>query len=479
MLGQTILSWFRRNADPQEQVGDFSTLSDIHDRSEPRRAPKAAHATAAADPPDRDPLAGLIDADVELLSESGSLQVFSIKFRTPAQSAFDYLTLDEALKEGGFKISEVDQGGSVPTIKVSNPSDQMALLVTGEMLVGCKQDRMLNKSIMVAAKSEVFVPVSCVEAGRWNDSSRGFSSSSRSSHATLRKMVVKRVSDSYRRRGNAASDQSEVWSEIRLKMARMGSDSATGALNDVYEDFNKPLSKTLDELEQPRDCHGVVFAVNGTIEGADLFDRPETLTKVWPKLARAYAIDALEASEDEPERVTSEAVTSWLRSAVGAKTDWFHSPGLGKDGRIEGEGLHGSALVVEEGFVHIDMFSSQMSSRRARDPLAHSVELDEEATAEAHTWFAENRPRMEQEQAEANRRRIQELTETHRALNDRCVQLNEEIELSGIACPHCGDHSKNIRFVDNRPAGTSYFVCHCGRSFDPPTLEDSEPVSRE
>jgi hypothetical protein len=37
----------------------------------------------------------------------------------------------------------------------------------GEQLVGAKQNRILNMTVLVAAETEVTIPVSCVERGRW------------------------------------------------------------------------------------------------------------------------------------------------------------------------------------------------------------------------------------------------------------------------------------------------------------------------
>jgi len=38
----------------------------------------------------------------------------------------------------------------------------------GEELVGGKQDRIVNSSFLIAGKTEVVIPVSCVEQGCWS-----------------------------------------------------------------------------------------------------------------------------------------------------------------------------------------------------------------------------------------------------------------------------------------------------------------------
>ena len=81
--------------------------------------------------------------------------------RSPAA---EYVTLDDALPLG-LRIDEVSESGSVPQLAVANPTDANVLLYDGEELVGAKQNRILNVTVLVAAKSTTPIPVSCVEEG--------------------------------------------------------------------------------------------------------------------------------------------------------------------------------------------------------------------------------------------------------------------------------------------------------------------------
>jgi hypothetical protein len=101
----------------------------------------------------------------------------------------------------------------------------------------------------------------------------------------------------------------------------------------------------------------VIFAVGGQIEGADLFDQPATLAKLWTKLVRGYALDAMELGESEVTPLTTEDVSRWLQAAAGAKSESYPSPGIGRDVRLEATALSGSALVVDEQAVHLELFA--------------------------------------------------------------------------------------------------------------------------
>ena len=147
----------------------------------------------------------------------------------------DYLTLEEALGEGVVLITEVSEGGHVPDLKVVNRSPKAVLIVAGEELVGAKQNRIVNVTILVAGSSEMVIPVSCVEHGRWAYSSREFDSGKKMMHASLRREHYRAVAESQESGGDARSDQGMIWDELAAKSARMGVRSRTGAMADLFE----------------------------------------------------------------------------------------------------------------------------------------------------------------------------------------------------------------------------------------------------
>jgi hypothetical protein len=69
-----------------------------------------------------------------------------------------------------------------------------------------------------------------------------------------------------------------------------------------------------------------------------------------------------------------------------------------------------------------------------------------------------------------------QLMRTH---NDRCDELERSLRTTGLTCPGCGQHSKDIRFIDKSPDAKSYFICRaCGRSFRPEDLALSDHEDR-
>ena len=82
-------------------------------------------------------------------------------------STLDYLGLTAALERKVLKATKIHEGGSVPELRVKNTAKRPILLVDGEEWRS-QTNRTLNSSILVPAKSEILIPVSCTEQGRWN-----------------------------------------------------------------------------------------------------------------------------------------------------------------------------------------------------------------------------------------------------------------------------------------------------------------------
>jgi hypothetical protein len=116
---------------------------------------------------------------------------------TEPHNGIPYVLSDEAIAAGTVTVTEVSEGGSVPNLLVDNQADILVLFLEGEEWRGAKQNRVLNTSVLVAAKSRTPIPVSCVEQGRWGYHSRHFASGSHSS-SKLRHVLKKSVTRSAR-----------------------------------------------------------------------------------------------------------------------------------------------------------------------------------------------------------------------------------------------------------------------------------------
>src|SRR5437764_8627775 len=108
------------------------------------------------------------------------------------QPVASYVTLEEAIPLG-FHVGEIDEAGSVPELLARNPLDKNVLLYDGEELLGAKQNRILNVTVLVPAASEKEIPVSCVEEGRWSRRSEFFAAAPHTAYPELRRRKAERL----------------------------------------------------------------------------------------------------------------------------------------------------------------------------------------------------------------------------------------------------------------------------------------------
>jgi ARG/rhodanese/phosphatase superfamily protein len=268
-----------------------------------------------------------------------------------------YKVLEEAISDETGSVSEISEAGAVPTLLFENKAPTPVLLIDGDTLMGAKQNRTLNLSLLIAAGARTEIPVSCVEAGRWSRTSRHFSPSSDHMYASGRSRMMHDVHRSIDAGHGPRADQHEVWGDIDRKMGRMGVTSPTRTMTDIYEQRGRSLDAMVGQLTAAPDQVGAIFVVRDRIAGLELFDHPETLALKLPKLVRSYGLDAIdESAAFEPSSIsTSEA---FLQGIARAQRSEDPAVGLGAHIRLQGAGLIGSGLVMDGRLIRLSAFPS-------------------------------------------------------------------------------------------------------------------------
>jgi hypothetical protein len=279
-----------------------------------------------------------------------ALSVFPL-FAEPTGD-IDYRLSGEALADQSVLVEEVSEGGSVPNLLVENKGDVRVLFLEGEELVGAKQNRILNTSVLIAAHTKIKIPVSCVEQGRWGYKSRYFGSSGSHSPSKLRRTLKASVSQAVRENRGHTSDQGAVWQEVASLHASHGVASGTAAMSDAFDTHQDRIASFKEKLKYVEGAVGVAAAIGGKVVAVDLFDKPSTCQKVWDRLLSGVVFDALEAGTTD-----QSASVADVEQLVGAAGDlpWQQATavGEGEEYRAESQqGDHASALTFEGAVVH-------------------------------------------------------------------------------------------------------------------------------
>jgi hypothetical protein len=279
------------------------------------------------------------------------------------------LTLEEGLAKGFVEVHETD---TVSQLIIENKGNDEVFVHAGDIVKGGKQDRVVTASFVLAAKSKPMeVPVYCVEAGRWaprgQEDSRKFSAAAEmlpTKEAKLAMMASPQATGAPRR-GQAEFDptfepqqraepprntriierepgqrevggQSEVWrnvAEIQKKLSlrlkkTVNSDVSQSSLQLALE--HKDLAAQQERFvkalqgagEVEDDIVGYAIAVNGKIASADVYASNALFRKLWPRLLKAAATEAISAEEVKDAKVPSPAdVAAFLLQPADVKTE--------------------------------------------------------------------------------------------------------------------------------------------------------------
>ena len=209
------------------------------------------------------------------------------------------LTLQEALDRKLFVVYETSD---VNELQVENLSKEFDVFIqSGDIVKGGKQDRVLAVSIIIPARSgRVSIQAFCVESGRWTK--RGEEDSGKFTSSNDR-IVTKEL----KMAANGARSQSEVWNEVSKAQAslsknvggKVNSEKSESSLQLALEDRRvvANIDEYIKRLEGvtagQTDVVGYAFAVNGQINSADIYVSNALFKKLWSKMLKAAATEAV------------------------------------------------------------------------------------------------------------------------------------------------------------------------------------------
>lgn len=266
--------------------------------------------------------------------------------------------IDIAARPEDIQITE--QGSAeVPTITVTNPGTRPTLLVEGETVTGGQQNRVLNVSVLVPGGATINVPVSCVEAGRWEGGRSQFQRGRTFAPRRVRRVKTATVNESIRLDDSKFSDQGAVWGTIDYELDRLNIHSDTRALHasEILIEADVRLGEAVQQLIEvgplPGQC-GIVIGHGKRIVSVEVFATPELLAANWEALVRAAVLDAPQRVEGRPSATRALRFVNRLATAEGTRSPGV---GLGEEFHMRTNRLVGQALTLNGVVVHASAFA--------------------------------------------------------------------------------------------------------------------------
>ncbi len=260
-------------------------------------------------------------------------------------------------KESGLIVNELDQA-SVQSLRVRNPSDKPVLVTEGEHFLGGKQNRAVNVTVLVPAETELEIPVSCLERGRWGQR-RAWTRDEVYAGPRIRARKSEGVTASMRSHGSRRGDQSAVWSEVDEMLERVAVHSTTAAAADARQAAHRrrpSLARAVENLVArgplPGQC-GIVIVHGRWVTGMDLFGAPHLLAAHWGALIRSHFLES-PAAEGNP---SASQVLRFVRRFALHLAKAEPGVGLGMEHRVSDDRLAGHCLTLNGVIVHAAFFT--------------------------------------------------------------------------------------------------------------------------
>jgi hypothetical protein len=216
------------------------------------------------------------------------------------------LTLQEALEQKKVIVHETQDVNELAIENVSRDAD--VFVQSGDIVKGGQQDRMLAVDLIVPPRSgRIKIAAFCVESGRWskrgNEESTKFTASSDRVATKDLKVAANRTN----------AQQSEVWDKVGEAQVKL-SNNVGGSVNSVRSKSSLQLSLEDKKVKQTTDAYlkalsqviaekkdviGYAFAINGQINSADVYASSTLFKKLWPKLLKASAVEAVAEKQQD------------------------------------------------------------------------------------------------------------------------------------------------------------------------------------
>lgn len=230
-----------------------------------------------------------------------------------------FLTLQEALAQKKVRVYETKD---VNELAIRNFSNQDVYVQSGDIVRGGDQDRMISMDFIVPAHSgRMPIAAFCVESGRWNkrgtEESASFSSSENTVATKDLKLAAKRDNSQQAVWENVTVAQKKLTENLGATVQNnLSMSSFELSMNDskVQETTAAYISALSRIVQNKSDVIGYVFAINGQVNSADVYASRALFVKLWPKLLKASAVEAIaELNQDaEPKVIASETVETFL-----------------------------------------------------------------------------------------------------------------------------------------------------------------------
>ncbi|MFZ2654073.1 MAG: HIRAN domain-containing protein, partial [Victivallales bacterium] len=272
-----------------------------------------------------------------------------------------YMSCGDALDKELLNVQEVSESGVVSTLSATNRGEKPVFIISGQGLKGAKQDRIVNVSIIIDIKTEIKVPVSCVEARRWHYSTNNVFRKSNVAAPQVRYSLHKSVNENVKTYRRYCSHQGEIWNTVDKVAEGAGVKSETSCLNDVYDNYEKKLKDFSEKIKYPDKACGLAVFNGSKLVSVDYFGHPELMKVSWDDIVRSVALGAVESanksgSKKQGTLKADQEIKKFLDGILENAAAPERSPGKGQYVRSQSKKHKAGLLIDDDKLVHLSAY---------------------------------------------------------------------------------------------------------------------------
>lgn len=293
-----------------------------------------------------------------------------VQLLTAQQNTLEYISGPKAIKEDMIQVKEVSESGSVNNLFVFNLSKNYVFFMDGDILMGAKQNRVLNTSVLLAPNSKTTLPVSCVEQGRWHSISAKFMDSENITPPKIRAGKSRNVSESLRARSEFDAGQGEVWKNVEDYQVAFRVNSPSMSLADVYDKEKDNFDSFIKSFSINNDANGLAIFLDKQLINVDVFNRTDIYQEYFPKILRSAAMEIAHLEDKTNDITDAEAAFKTVNVFdTLEKIEYTEHPGVGsgKEKRFDTEELTGFELSYRSNLIHLTALNIEKRKDRSSD----------------------------------------------------------------------------------------------------------------
>jgi hypothetical protein len=270
-----------------------------------------------------------LEVDYDSAHSYKNLKIIPVRLKSGGSngSREAIISLSQGIAAGTVVISERGTAATenVHWLRINNNSGVPVFIGSGEVIMGGRQDRMITKdTILLPAQKDQYVPVMCVEEGRWSKKEKKFVYNNYA-NTQLRKVL------------GTTSNQVLVWKEIDRQLQGNGFHSTSLAY--LAQRHDKKMLVPQNEYQQyfhnkfmkeDTSVVGMICISGNRIIGCDIFAGKGLFDASLDALLHGYIEEAI--LHGQTPSVTDEKVVSYLAPKLTSEEE--QKEHLKKNGKI-------------------------------------------------------------------------------------------------------------------------------------------------